>query len=601
VKVNEGTELNGIITNYCEIESDTACTPATADTSVGSWQPDSEIIYVDRLSLRSPGTGMSWRFAYRDLQDALERARVGRGSEIWVAAGTYKPTAEPNYYATFHLVDGVPIYGGFSGNETGTSQRNFADANNETILDGQIVNNDRVIHVVTADGVEDAVVDGFTIRGSYDFCVYDYCYPGAGVFLNDANIAVVNCKFIDNYIRGIDCYHSGLVITNSTFDGNNKTQYAIYANWSDVELTDCTVKNHTSYDYSIGVDNTNISMNHSVIEHNYGTGLVCLSGSSLNLTNSVIRFNKNCGIYLQNMSSATIKNSLIHNNAGDYGYGIFLTGQSAQLLVRNNTIVHNPLYGIYSDSIVEPNIVNCILYYNGTQIGSNRGPLQNVRYSCVQGGYNGTGNISDDPNFMNPGDPNDLHIDVNSHCIGAGDPNSNYSGETDIDGEGRVKYGRVDMGADEYYWSPADFNDDSIVNFIDYAIFAKAWWNQPGDPNWNPKCDIGIPDNNYIDYADLAAFCEDWLWQAGWTKTLTCGASQSMIQAMTAALASQEAAAEAAYKSVLAEQQQLEKAEPLKTEQVMEWLEQIWLDPEVRKAIDEDAWLKFIESLKEEL
>jgi uncharacterized repeat protein (TIGR01451 family) len=91
VKVNEGADPNGVITNYCEIESDIACSYATADTNVGSWHPYSDIIYVDDTSPCSPGTGMSWRFAYRDLQDALQRARNGYSSEIWVAEGIYKP------------------------------------------------------------------------------------------------------------------------------------------------------------------------------------------------------------------------------------------------------------------------------------------------------------------------------------------------------------------------------------------------------------------------------------------------------------------------------------------------------------------------------
>jgi hypothetical protein len=93
---------------------------------------------------------------------------AGCGSQIWVAAGTYKPTTEPNYYATFDLVDGVPIYGGFAGNETSTSQRNFADVNNETVLDGQIGDNYyyAVCHVVTATEINDnTTLDGFTIKG----------------------------------------------------------------------------------------------------------------------------------------------------------------------------------------------------------------------------------------------------------------------------------------------------------------------------------------------------------------------------------------------------------------------------------------------------
>jgi len=80
---------------------------------------------------------MSWRFAYRDLQDALARARNGCGSQIWVAKGTYytHTDTDPMYWdVSFELVDGVALYGGFAGNETSRNQRNWRT--NETILNG---------------------------------------------------------------------------------------------------------------------------------------------------------------------------------------------------------------------------------------------------------------------------------------------------------------------------------------------------------------------------------------------------------------------------------------------------------------------------------
>ncbi len=39
----------------------------------------------------------------------------------------------------------------------------------------------------------------------------------------------------------------------------------------------------------------------------------------------------------------------------------------------------------------------------------------------------------------------------------------------------------------------------------------------------------------------------------------------------------------------------------LDIEYIIKWLDEIWLDEEVRKVIDEDEWLKFMESLKEGL
>jgi hypothetical protein len=58
------------------------------------------------------------------------------------------------------------------------------------------------------------------------------------------------------------------------------------------------------------------------------------------------------------------------------------------------------------------------------------------------------------------------------------------------------------------------------------------------------------------------------------------------------------APAEALYPSVSAGQQ-VEKIEPLDVKELINWLEEFWLDPEARKAITEDEWLEFIKSVKE--
>ena len=549
VKVNKGAAPLGKITNYCEIESDTAYKTAIAYTNVGSWEPNSQIIYVDRLSPCAPGTGMSWRFAYRDLQDALERARAGCGSEIWVAAGTYKPTQNPaDTDANFALVNGVSLYGGFP---TGGGLRNWMT--NQTILDGNL-GEYRVNYVVQAQDVNEAtILDGFTIiKGSE-----------IGIYCNGGSPTIAN-NIIQQSAWGIGCENNSSPVIKACWIQDNV--YGIgYAN-SVLTVTDCIIANNNP-GYGIYGD------------VNYGLN------SQLTVTNSIIRFNGYNGIYLINMLSTTIKNNWIHNNLSD---GIYITGQSGQSLVRNNTIVHNASYGIYRDySAPEPNISNCIIWGNET------GQLDGCTAT-----YSWT---TDDPCFFNPNDPNDYHLDPNSPCIDKGDPNADYNGETDIDGEGRVKYVYVDIGADEYYWSPADFNNpdsrDGLVNFIDYAIFANAWDSNTSDSDWNHDYDLAA--DGVINYYDLDLFCEDWLWQAGWTKTFTCGAGQGMGQTMTAALASQEAAGEVSYPPVLAEQQ-IEQVEPLKIEQLIKWLEELWLDEETQKLIDEDVWLKFMESLKEE-
>jgi len=56
-----------------------------------------------------------------------------------------------------------------------------------------------------------------------------------------------------------------------------------------------------------------------------------------------------------------------------------------------------------------------------------------------------------------------------------------------------------------------DFNNDGRTNLADYAVFAAAWLSEPGQPAWNPVCDISIPPDNVINMLDFAVFTNNWL------------------------------------------------------------------------------------------
>jgi hypothetical protein len=130
-------------------------------------------VHVD-ANATGNNTGLSWADAFTDLQSAIAIA----SGDIWVAAGTYKPSAYPagctdcatNRDFTFQLNDGVSLYGGFAGMEGAISARNIAA--NPTILSGDIgaVSNasDNVHHVVLAafaSTTPTTRLDGFTISG----------------------------------------------------------------------------------------------------------------------------------------------------------------------------------------------------------------------------------------------------------------------------------------------------------------------------------------------------------------------------------------------------------------------------------------------------
>jgi hypothetical protein len=86
-----------------------------------------------------------------------------------------------------------------------------------------------------------------------------------------------------------------------------------------------------------------------------------------------------------------------------------------------------------------------------------------------------------DPNGLDgiPGTADDeegcVHLRGYSPCINAGDPGGDYSGQIDIDGQPRVAYGRVDMGADEVFPAAGDYEPDGDVDFADFARIAQDW------------------------------------------------------------------------------------------------------------------------------
>ncbi len=71
--------------------------------SFAAGQGDSPI-YVNAAA-SGANNGTSWQNAYPDLQAALAAATAGQ--QIWVAAGTYKPTAGTDRAISFKLKAGV--------------------------------------------------------------------------------------------------------------------------------------------------------------------------------------------------------------------------------------------------------------------------------------------------------------------------------------------------------------------------------------------------------------------------------------------------------------------------------------------------------------
>ena len=171
------------------------------------------------------GDGSSWADASDNLQAMIDAS--GTGDEVWVAAGTYKPTTTNDRSISFVMKNGVAIYGGFNGTETLLSQRNWVT--NVTILSGDIGtvgdNSDNSYHVIfnNNNGLNStAVLDGFTITGGKTSGSFgDF---GGGMANKSSSPTVSNCIFSGNTSLaggGMANDASSPAVSNCTFSGNS--------------------------------------------------------------------------------------------------------------------------------------------------------------------------------------------------------------------------------------------------------------------------------------------------------------------------------------------------------------------------------------------
>jgi len=148
----------------------------------GRCGPPPAVLHVDASVGGCGGCGESWGDAFVDLQDALTTARNSGGAmqEIRVAAGTYTPDrGTGDRTATFQLLNGVAIYGGFP--PGGGDWEDREPTANETILSGDLNGDDAPVldptdlldeptraensyHLVTGSATDStAILDGFTV------------------------------------------------------------------------------------------------------------------------------------------------------------------------------------------------------------------------------------------------------------------------------------------------------------------------------------------------------------------------------------------------------------------------------------------------------
>ena len=171
-------------------------------------------------------------------------------------------------------------------------------------------------------------------------------------------------------------------------------------------------------------------------------------------------------------SFPSIVNTVINGNSGKHGAGIYFNSSPGSL--TNCTIVRNTANQTVGGGAMycaksSPTIVNSILWQDYADVGYNEIAIDatsspSVTYSCVLGGYDGTGNIDANPLFVDIASGN-FHLKPNSPCIDKGTNDAPELPEKDKDGKPRIVNGIVDMGAYENPTPPPPPKPPIITSF----------------------------------------------------------------------------------------------------------------------------------------
>jgi len=414
----------------------------------------------------------TWAKAATNIQDAVNVAT--NGETVWVSNGTYYCQG---VYTSIYSYWGNIITNTAMVMITNSITVQGVNGYSNTIVDGNYPLWTTAVFHVSSDS---AILSGLTITNG--FATTNLLNAGgvrtAGVGIYFKGSLVTNCLITGNILSntiGGQSFHVGPAIcvdsgtvSHCIIRGNKAIGSLVYgsglfANQGGTAAKPIIIKN---CDVSYNQSDTSFSplrlfycgsvtAIYCNVHDNNNAGIDISGGGSV--VDSCTISNNSIGLYFVTESSSTARNCLISSNST---YGVKFAYNCKNSKIENCMVVNNA-NGVFFDS--SPGYwfvtLNCIIYYNTTANWIHGGTNMSYTNCCtypmptnVPGISIGAGNITNAPVFVNTNSGN-YRLSTDSPCVNTGINQNWMTNRADFDGNPRIRYGTVDMGAYEVIYN----------------------------------------------------------------------------------------------------------------------------------------------------